>query len=433
MQLIPSKISKSFLNNPNQNPTNRKDTGLIPRVTGLDDGQEEVIWFHETDPSRLELSAKDACIYNQCSVELARLEKAFIVGEKDFFQAKFLEECVESQFKSLNFSYDILYQKYELMNQEFLEIQHKKFQDQIHFIKNQINFYLNEKIEKILQELGFFHSTMILQGNYQQKLWRQEKKFHQMIQILKKLFQQTSRLQLVHFIFEKEWEEVNQIQQLIQQQLLDPLESDEKTIQARLFAYEQYQNHLLLNTGKTKFSTSTNTIKLARERLSVKYSDPITHAIYEYLQTKQEKQQKQQKQKKNVLTFDEIISQIEEIFYAKKHQKHEKHQKYQKYQKNVFFLQKSDVLVQTRKNHFLQLRKELFGDENSFVPILLPEKIDFFVKKVQQKKQKNEQIFYQLLENYQQKKRKMMFCPDFLRFDQEKQNNYLQIQTKQNK
>lgn len=156
--------------------------------------QKTAWFFHNVDPQQLQLQEQDIYVYNRCCVELARLEKAFVSSEYDALMAQLELARASERQKQVRESRRRLHQQYELMSADAVAAQHKSLTMALTSIRKQLAEYQERLLPRAFEEMAFLKTTTVLVGSYEQKLWRQERRFLQLRVLVDALDLQYGRL-----------------------------------------------------------------------------------------------------------------------------------------------------------------------------------------------------------------------------------------------
>lgn len=130
----------------------------------------------------------------RCSVELARLEKAFVIGEIDALQSQMQLARAESHWQYVSQTRRSLRQQYQLMSADAVHTKRQSLVRAIDRSKQDLEKLVHKMLPSMLEEIAFLQSTTILLGSYEQKLWRQENRFLKLRAVLECVDQQYARL-----------------------------------------------------------------------------------------------------------------------------------------------------------------------------------------------------------------------------------------------
>jgi hypothetical protein len=133
------------------------------------------------------------CLH-RCCLELERLRKAFVVGERDALLAQLQVTRYEAHLRQLTSSRRQLEQQFELMSRDAIWARKQILQASLDKTKKQLGELLQDTLPKELDELAFLKSTSILLHSYEQKLWRQENRFVKLRLLLEGFEVQHARL-----------------------------------------------------------------------------------------------------------------------------------------------------------------------------------------------------------------------------------------------
>lgn len=133
----------------------------------------------------------------RCSLELARLEKAYATGEQDALLARMQLAKNESLWRQISETKHILYQQYQLMSVSAVAAKRQALVESMETTKSELTQFVHHLLPKAFDEMAFLRSATILLGSYEQKLWRQEHRFLKLRALLDAFDHQHGRLKYV--------------------------------------------------------------------------------------------------------------------------------------------------------------------------------------------------------------------------------------------
>ncbi|GLD95893.1 hypothetical protein PINS_up004571 [Pythium insidiosum] len=341
-------------------------------------------WLYDSDPTQLDMREQDATLYNKCCVELDRLRRAFIVGERDALIADIQVARYESALRQATTSRRLLYQQFQLMSRDAIHVKKQTLMATVEKSKAQLEALVRREFPSKLEELADLQMTGVLLHSYEQKLWRQEHRFVQLKDLLAAFQLQHARLRLVHALLDAERQQVLRLDSMFQS-LLHQFRDSVAATELRVNNYDAIRG------------TET-----ARSTLSDTYlseHDAVAHSIYQRLETlvggavRSHSQCEQEPRRQR--TFDELVRLAE----LKRHND-------LSLKERVTRLRDEWKRLLTSKLHTLQqLRVELFGDATSSTPMLLPVEVSDAVLSATASKDHVEEKLHDALETLRLHKR----------------------------
>ncbi|RLN10569.1 hypothetical protein BBJ28_00019594 [Nothophytophthora sp. Chile5] len=347
---------------------------------------------HEMDPRQLELQEQDLLLYNRCCMELARLEKAFVVGERDAVQAEMQLARAESRWQQLVETRRLLSQQYQLMSEDAVVAKRHELRNAIEATHHELTDCVDHALPSLLEEMAFLKSTTILLGSYEQKLWRQESRFLKLRGLLDALDLQYARLQLVHRLLDAEAADLSQIETTLDTCMQELRGANTQTT-SRLRRY---------NSSKMGDDSVVNDL----ERSSLADMDEVGHVLYDYLQElvghhDVASEERSSSSSFHIRTFQEMERLCERKNAAGAGVKSRLEQVDREWA-NVW---------DTKRQAVAALRRELFGDAKSATPQLLPVQLAAALDEALQAKDQTEMALQEAQETLRMKKRSVAMDP----------------------
>ncbi|RLN89307.1 hypothetical protein BBJ28_00017915 [Nothophytophthora sp. Chile5] len=353
---------------------------------------------HQMDPRQLELQEQDLLLYNRCCMELARLEKAFVVGERDAVQAEMQLARAESRWQQLVETRRLLSQQYQLMSEDVVVAKRHELRSAIEATRHELTDCVDHALPSLLEEMASLKSTTILLGSYEQKLWRQESRFLKLRGLLDALDLQYARLQLVHRLLDAEAGDLSQIETTLDT-CMQELRSANTQTTSRLRRY---------NSSKAGDDSVVNDL----ERSSLADMDEVGHALYDYLQElvghhDETSEERSPPPSFHIQTFQEMERLCERKNAAGASAKGRLEQVGREW----------TSVWDTKRRTLAALRRELFGDAKSATPQLLPVQLAAALEETLQAKDQTEMALQEAQETLRMKKRSVAMDPS-VRADQ---------------
>ncbi|DBA00251.1 TPA: LOW QUALITY PROTEIN: hypothetical protein N0F65_007895, partial [Lagenidium giganteum] len=354
------------------------------------------VWLHESDPAKLQLREQDVHIYNKCSIELSRLEKAFVVSERDALQSRVQLAAVECEWQHVRETQRLLYQQFQLMSRETLMSKQRELTQWLDQAQRELESLLTDVLPKVFEELAFLKTTMILIGNYEQKLWRQEHRFLHLRGLLETLELQSARIKLVHRLLDAESQDLQALEtQLDQMTAHWTIENDKRLQRMSLYdSVEHTQSCLDTRTG----------------RATIHDMDAVSQSLFAFLQRTIEGNRCPNMRTRipsptamaaSLRTFDALERLCR--------QKQENEQSLEESAGQVDAEWRR--LVTHKQQQYGKLRVALFGDQTSLTPQLLAPELVKTLHEAQDAQQHAEQAVHEVLDTLRMHQRARSIDP----------------------
>ncbi|KAF1315516.1 hypothetical protein FI667_g16000, partial [Globisporangium splendens] len=413
---------------------------LLTAGSDQDHVQQLPSWLHDSDPRTLQLREQDAHIYNKCSLELARLEKAYAVGEHDALLARMQLAKHEALWMQIHThgKHASLYQQYQLMSDDALRSKQQQLVASMAATKHEVTHFVSTVLPKVCDELAFLRSTTILLGSYEHKLWRQENRFLKLRGILETFEHQHGRLKLVHRLLDAEWEDLQEMDAIFSH-FYQELERESDRIQARLPRY----NHNSLQVSSSLSSTISMPYSSdALVRASLPDTDEIAHALYDYMERQVDTTTRSQQLQQNDENARSSFRHLSSSSFRLRTFDDLAHLCDRKLANDASIAERLEqvdhewrTMFEKKRTAFVMLRRELFGTEkharsSDVAPMLLPHQLVAAFQEAKTTKEQTEQDVYAALESLRLKKRELAMDPT-RRQQQEEQFARLQRELEQ--
>lgn len=336
----------------------------------------------------------------------------------------------ESLWRQMSESRHILSQQYQLMSPSAVTAKRQGLLEILEALKRELTQFVHHVLPKAFDEMAFLRSAMILLGSYEQKLWRQEHRFLQLRALLDAFDHQHGRLKCVPIVVIHSyghWKLVIDLGSLcfvrLVHRLLDAEWEDLVDADARLSALfkdikadsAQIQTRLKSQPTTADYATSNGGSEVWYSRSSIPDADQVAHALFDYLQhSVQSRHQNQQhnsidtfytdgarRHSFRLRTFEELVRLCDQTSAEQA-----------RVAESLDHVDREWLqLYESKRQDFLALRNELFGDSTSSTPKLMPPNLVALLQEAVDAKEQTEQELHTAFESLRLKKRELAMDP----------------------